>query len=744
VKLALITLLLFCSLVSLGVGLLVAARDYRKRENLAFLGIAIGITLWAVGIAGFLGTDSLAAALWWAKLYYIAPLLLVACSVVFAASFLYRLRLNRFIQYAVPAFGAIFVGLLAAWPTFMTSEVVRRSYGKQVLLDKWPYLAYGAYLLFCFAVTLYLTYAKMRGSKQLLARSQARVFLMGYSISCALGVFFNLILPAFGNYRLIAVGPICTSVFLFATGYAIVRHRLFDIRAVVARSLGYGSSLVVLAALYGFIVFGVAQVLFDTRLPISLQIFFAGATVLVAIASQPMKRAFDKATNKLFYRDAYDAQELYGQLNKMLVGSLDVKYLMMQSISIIESALKSDFAVVGLREGPDSQRIFASRKMNFRQEDINKLRSITPSIHHKVIVTDYIEGSRHSELKALLQANGIAVVVRLAQNIRSSEEGLGYLVLGPKKSGNPYTPQDARVLDTVANELIIAIQNALHYEEIQRFNEALQSRVDEATRKLRRTNDKLKELDETKDDFISMASHQLRTPLTSVKGYLSMVLEGDAGSINETQKKMLGQAFVSSQRMVYLIADLLNVSRLRTGKFMIEPIRTDLSVMIGEELAQLVETAAARDIQLTYDKPKDYPLLMLDETKTRQVIMNFVDNAIYYTPAGGHIRVELTTTDHAAELRVVDDGIGVPKAEQHHLFTKFYRAGNARKARPDGTGLGLFMAKKVILAQGGVIIFDSHEGKGSTFGFSFPLSKLRATESTQPAQPIIAKIPVAK
>jgi signal transduction histidine kinase len=309
--------------------------------------------------------------------------------------------------------------------------------------------------------------------------------------------------------------------------------------------------------------------------------------------------------------------------------------------------------------------------------------------------------------------------VRLTQDVGRNHVGLGYLAVGDKRSGNPYSTQDVRALDTLSSELVIAIQNALHYEEIQRFNEALQGRVDEATRKYRRANEKLKALDETKDDFISMASHQLRTPLTSVKGYLSMVLEEDAGKINATQRKMLGQAFISSQRMVYLIADLLNVSRLKTGKFVIEPAPTNLAEMVSEEIDQLVETAAGKGIQLTYKKPKEFPTLMLDETKTRQVVMNFVDNAIYYTPSGGHIAVELAETPTSVELKVVDDGIGVPASEQHHLFTKFYRARNAQKARPDGTGLGLFMAKKVILAQGGSIIFESTEGKGSTFGFLF-------------------------
>jgi len=230
-----------------------------------------------------------------------------------------------------------------------------------------------------------------------------------------------------------------------------------------------------------------------------------------------------------------------------------------------------------------------------------------------------------------------------------------------------------------------------------------------------------------------MASHQLRTPLTSIKGYTSMVLEGDAGELTPTQKKLLTQSFYSAQRMVYLIADLLNVSRIRTGKFLIEPTPVNLAEVVDQETAQLKELAASRSLEITYEKPKNFPDLMLDETKTRQVIMNFADNAIYYSSPGGRIEIKVIDKPNTVELRVIDKGMGVPKAEQKHLFTKFYRAGNARKARPDGTGLGLFMAKKAVIAQGGSIIFDSKEGKGSTFGFMFSKAKLLVPE--KPTKP---------
>ncbi len=289
---------------------------------------------------------------------------------------------------------------------------------------------------------------------------------------------------------------------------------------------------------------------------------------------------------------------------------------------------------------------------------------------------------------------------------------VGLLVVGFLGSAQDVNQADITLMDRLSESVGVALDNKLLFEENQHV-----------LRQLKLSNTKLKALDEAKDDFISMASHQLRTPLTSVKGYISMIKEGDAGKVTPSQDEMLNQAFFSAQRMVYLIADLLNVSRLRTGKFVIDPAPVDLAQMITEELEQVNELAKIRSQKIVYKQPKPFPELMLDDVKTRQVIMNFVDNALHYTPAKGTVAVTLAETPTTVEMRVKDNGIGVPRSEQHHLFTKFYRAANARQTRPDGTGLGLFMAKKVIIAQGGSVIFDSTEGKASTFGFI--LSKAR-------------------
>lgn len=534
--------------------------------------------------------------------------------------------------------------------------------------------------------------------------------------------------------------PLSALIMILVIDYTIVRHRLFDIRAVIARSVGYATSVLVISAIYGFIVFGLANLFFDISIPLKAQIALSLATGFASLSFQYLRELFDFLTKRLFYRDAYDAQELFNSLNKVFVSSLEVKYIATQSSQIISDTFRPTFCAIGLRQDSNSSRVFGTESFESDDASIEKIQKLSSHLNLSVVARNRLDDDM-TELRTLMRGMEVEVLAGLNQKTHNKAKNeLGYIILGPKKSGSPYSQTDIRTLESVANNIVIAIQNALRFEETQHFNVVLQEKVEEATRKLRTTNSKLRALDETKDDFISMASHQLRTPLTSVKGYLSMVLEGDAGKLTGTQKKMLGQAFVSSQRMVYLIADLLNVSRLKTGKFVIEPSQVDLSKMIEEELSQLTETAAAHEITLTYHKPENFPVLDLDETKTRQVIMNFIDNAIYYTLPGGRIDVVLEETPTSVELKVVDDGIGVPKAEQHHLFTKFYRAGNARKARPDGTGLGLFMAKKVVLAQGGSIIFESKEGKGSTFGFLFPKKPVVAAKPL----PVAKKAAAAK
>ncbi len=625
-------------------------------------------------------------------------------------------KLQQILFYAITGF----ISTLALTPS-VVSGVVRQGEVFAIEFGNGS-IIYALWLLFLLINTFRILIVA-RKSTDVRSRQQVSFLLKSLILGLGIIVSLNFVLPVLlGAFQLTQIGIFGTLILVGALMYSMAKHQLFDIRLVVVRAVGYVLSLATLVALYGAVIYVVMQILLGTRFSTTEQVVISVSVALAGLFFQPIKKFFDRITSTIFYRDSYDSQEVFDKLNKLLVSSLDLEVLMGETTNIISQYLRPEFCAVGLKKGDEGYRIFGSLKKLPSDEAILYARKHTKKIHHSVIISDYL-GPEHAELQQIMRSNDIAALVRLTQNTQKSEEGEGYIIMGYRKSGNPYSESDVRTLEAVANELVLAIQNALHYEEIQNFNTTLQQQINEATRKLRRTNEKLKALDEAKDDFVSMASHQLRTPLTSIKGYTSMVLEGDAGKINATQRRLLEQSFASSQRMVYLIADLLNVSRLKTGKFIIEEHPVNIAEVVEQEIGQLKEAAAGRSLELEYIMPVNFPSVMLDETKTRQVIMNFIDNAIYYTPAGGKITVALAETPASIEFRVIDNGIGVPKNEQQHLFTKFYRAGNARTARPDGTGLGLFMAKKVVIAQGGALIFHTEEGKGSTFGFIFSKSK---------------------
>lgn len=719
-------ILFFVALINL---VFVAVLGFRSQRNLANRLFIIAIfcnVFWSFGDALFIGSSDERLALIGSQIFFIAPIFTAYFLLLFSRTFLEKntIHISRVLLLAVvPVVLSI---LILLDPNFLMSSIFINPGVNTFSVNYLPFLFYTCYFSIYFGLSylvLFLNARKKRG----LQKKQINSILYAAISSSFLALLSNLTLPLLGITEYIWLGPIFTFFYVLIVSYAIAKHKLFDLRATVARVAAYLLSILGVVLLYMFIIFVLSGAnLLTSNLSNNQRIAFISLAVVSAIAFQPLKHFFDKITNRIFYRDAYDTQSLLDELNKALVSSVELEALLSKCALVIQENLKASFCTFYIRETSYfPSRVIGANKSEPELKHIKRIEEITPKLRKKIHSTEYTAKTESEiEMTSILKENDFEVLARLVSTLDYEVSGIGYFFLGPKKSGSPYSKQDLKTLEIIVNELVIATENVLRFEEIQQFNVTLQKKIDDATKELKQTNEKLKALDEAKDEFVSMASHQLRTPLTSIKGYISMVLEGDAGKVNDVQAKMLGQAFFSSQRMVYLISDLLNVSRLKTGKFIIEAKPVYLPDVVESEINQLYEGASTKNLTLSFTKPKTFATMNLDEMKLRQVIMNFTDNSIYYTPTGGKITVELKETPKSVEFTVKDSGIGVPKEQQQKLFTKFYRADNARKARPDGTGLGLFMAKKVIIAQGGAIIFDSKEGKGSTFGFSFPKDRL--------------------
>lgn len=683
-------------------------------ERRAFTLFAFSMGAWALGISGFLFTSSLEGARTFAEIYYVAALLLIYGFLLFSLDFLDTFEQKKHVKNRLEAILLIPVVLLSIAifipNTFIQSIIFEPE--RVVLLQ--PVL----YQLFCIVFTAYgvgalLALGRKKAHPKNKRNTALRLVTLVMYICLPAGAIFNLVLPFFGNYQWIAIGPVFALPIVITTFYAIMRHSLFDVKLAFVRTLAYGLSISTLAALYYLIAYALSTVLFasmDTSLsPMNIAI-----ALVIAFMFQPIKVFFDRTTSTIFYKDNYSSDEFFSQLSRTLASTTDLDTVLARAGEKIASTLKAEAAsfVVSL----DSRKYIIvgnGFSKHIADADAEQLTAFVERSGSSVIIRDLIP--ENDSIRRLLISYRAALILPLNRG-----KSIDFLLLGEQKSG-AYTHRDVQALYTIRDEIVIAIQNALSVREIKKLNETLNQRIDSATKELRTSNAQLQRLDEAKDEFISMASHQLRTPLTSVKGYLSMVLEGDAGKINSNQKHLLNEAFTSSERMVHLINDFLNVSRLQTGKFIVEKRPTDIVKLVEQEVDSLRTTANAHGLKISYHAPSESVTAEIDEGKIRQVVMNFVDNAIYYSKSHTTIQVSLQTKANWIELTVKDTGIGVPEAEKVQLFAKFFRASNARKQRPDGTGVGLFLARKVIVAHGGETLFDSKEGKGSVFGFRLPI-----------------------
>ena len=230
-----------------------------------------------------------------------------------------------------------------------------------------------------------------------------------------------------------------------------------------------------------------------------------------------------------------------------------------------------------------------------------------------------------------------------------------------------------------------------------------------------------KMVEKMKTEFVSIAAHQLRTPISAIKWTLRMILDGDLGPINDEQREFLDKTYKSNERMINLINDLLNVTRIEEGRQVYNPVVADIEEVIRGLIANYEDMARQKNLNLSFEKIAPVvPTVKIDLEKIKLVASNLIENSLKYTPAGGKISVTLGEEDGNAMVEVIDTGIGIPAEQQDRIFTKYFRSANAIKAETEGTGLGLFIAKNIVEAHGGKIRFVSEPGRATKFSFVLP------------------------
>jgi len=229
-------------------------------------------------------------------------------------------------------------------------------------------------------------------------------------------------------------------------------------------------------------------------------------------------------------------------------------------------------------------------------------------------------------------------------------------------------------------------------------------------------------VDVAKTEFVSLASHQLRTPLTCINWFGEMLLRGDYGELSDEQKTSVQEIYQSNQRMIDLIRALLNVSRLEMGTFRVNPSPTNLIDIAEEVTKELLPELKFHQIKFNKKYSPKLPIIKVDRQLIHIVFQNLLSNAIKYSNKGGEVKLQIRSRGKNILIEVSDNGIGIPESEKDKLFNKLFRGETARKLDPDGTGLGLYIVKAILDHSNAKIWFDSVINQGTTFYVTIPKS----------------------
>ncbi|MGC9055200.1 MAG: sensor histidine kinase, partial [Candidatus Hydrogenedens sp.] len=330
----------------------------------------------------------------------------------------------------------------------------------------------------------------------------------------------------------------------------------------------------------------------------------------------------------------------------------------------------------------------------------------------KTLVFDYLQ----SEEETIAKEFPSDIVSLIVTPLFAEDTVIGVLVLG-SKIPKAFLPHDIEIVEEVSTHIAVAIRNA-------RLLEKLQNTLDEinkAREQLNKANEELKTLDEMKTNLLSNVSHELRTPLVSVMGYTDMILKGKTGPITDTQREYLSISLRNVEKLVNLIENLLDFSKLHKGKEELVFSTFDIVECAESGLQNIRPMAEPRKIQLILNAEQRPILVDGDKGKIIQVFNNLLSNAVKFNKNEGSVEVRIKIIDEEVEVSVVDTGIGIPPESIDKIFTRFYQVDSSSTRKYGGTGIGLSISQDIMRLHGSRIILSSSPGQGSTFSFRLPL-----------------------
>ncbi len=422
----------------------------------------------------------------------------------------------------------------------------------------------------------------------------------------------------------------------------------------------------------------------------------------------------EDAERNVIVRDKHDYQRVLNESVKAIAAILNLDDLLQFIIECMKKSLNADSVYLFLKD-KDGRYLLQGfnapvRPAGDRSLDGNVVDWVRDK--KRVVIREEWEAERPEKETGTMaywkDLGAEAVIPLICKN-----QLLGVLTLGSEKSGEPYTPVDVDLLEALASQAAIAIENAVLYEKME-------EKVRERTRELEEARRTAEAANKAKSEFLSNISHELRTPLNSIIGFSGVMRDGTTGPLTPDQQEYLKDIWESGKHLLRIINNILDLSKIEAGMMELELDDFYLKELLEGSLALFREKARRQRITLSAEISDDVDLVTADKTKIKQVALNLLANAVKFTPQGGRVGIAASRNGAGVQVDVWDTGIGISSADCGRLFQPFLQLDNTLTKKDEGTGLGLHLSRKIIEMHGGRMWVKSEPGKGSRFCFTLP------------------------
>lgn len=552
-------------------------------------------------------------------------------------------------------------------------------------------------------------------------RQQLQLVLAGIFILLFL-LFFTVLLPVIflKNFSIVPLSPVYVLIFLAMTAYAIIHSGLLDLRLIVARTVSFVFVNFLMAVIYGFAVY-----VFIMEAPLYLEgvLLYSSSLFVLAVALlsfEHVEKWITVLSNKVFFRKEYNPEYLLDQLTRIMASTIELDLL---TQSILKKLTDEMNITKGVFVVLDNHKISDIKGVGYSVDEIKSV-DFDKLFHSDLGIKQLVfEEMEESSLKKIFRNLDIS----FALPITVDDKDIAVLLLGQKSSGDVYFDRDIQFLNLFAREAGIAIQNSKSYNEIKLFNKELESRVEARTKDLEesqeREREKSRSVAKLKDEFFFVATHELRAPITAIRGFLELVTDSSK-KIPKDLKENLGSISYASDHLNQLVNDLLEIARSEADAMKIDIGPVDMDALVDDILKELTPMAKQKKVKLR--NGTFYALKALaDKAKVKEVLVNLISNSIKYNREGGLVFVQVVSVPGTDKVfvEVRDTGYGIPLDQQDKIFGKFFRASSEDTNKILGTGLGLFLTRMLVQKMGGDISFSSIPGEGGGTTFSFYLNK---------------------